>query len=139
MPTYDYECQRCSKTFEFFHSISQDPFTVCPECKKDTLIRLISRGAGIVFKGSGFFVTDNKAPSSSSSDVTADSSSGSSAGAEASANAGGTNKEGNASAKKDSSVNTNGGAKSQEHSQKNPIKKANEHSSGTKEQRTQSV
>ena len=57
MPTYDYECNKCGHTFEAFQSISADPLKKCPECK-GKVQRLISAGAGVLFKGSGFYQTD---------------------------------------------------------------------------------
>ena len=57
MPTYDYECSDCGHAFEAFHSMSADPLSVCPECA-GTVKRLIGTGAGIIFKGSGFYETD---------------------------------------------------------------------------------
>lgn len=68
MPTYDYKCKECSHEFEAFQSMSADVLTECPECKEESLQRLIGTGAGLVFKGSGFYETDyKKAPSDSSS------------------------------------------------------------------------
>lgn len=67
MPTYDYECQSCGHTTEVFQSISEDPLTTCPQCGEDELKRLISAGVGIIFKGSGFYVTDSKKNSSGKS------------------------------------------------------------------------
>lgn len=60
MPTYDYECQACGHSLEAFHSMSAEPLTTCPDCGKDELRRQIGTGAGIVFKGSGFYETDYK-------------------------------------------------------------------------------
>ena len=60
MPTYDYICNECKKTFEYFQSMSADPFTYCSECKKDSLRRIISGGTGLIFKGSGYYLTDYK-------------------------------------------------------------------------------
>ena len=60
MPTYDYECKKCNHTFEVFQSMSDDALTECPECKGE-IRRLIGGGLGIIFKGDGFYVTDNKA------------------------------------------------------------------------------
>ena len=57
MPTYEYECQNCSHHFEQFQSIKADPIKICPACQ-GTVKRLIGRGAGIIFKGSGFYQTD---------------------------------------------------------------------------------
>ena len=58
MPTYEYECKSCKHEFEAFQGMKDDPLKKCPECDKDTLIRLIGIGAGIIFKGSGFYETD---------------------------------------------------------------------------------
>ncbi len=59
MPTYEYECPRCGTTFEEFQSITADPLTECPQ--KDCggkVKRLIGAGGGLLFKGSGFYITD---------------------------------------------------------------------------------
>jgi putative FmdB family regulatory protein len=58
MPTYDYACSACGHRFEEFQSISADPLKKCPACKKQKLERLIGPGAGVIFKGSGFYQTD---------------------------------------------------------------------------------
>jgi putative FmdB family regulatory protein len=58
MPTYDYECPDCGRKFEVFQSISAKPVKVCPECGKRRVKRLIGAGAGLIFKGSGFYLTD---------------------------------------------------------------------------------
>lgn len=60
MPTYDYQCGECQHAFEAFQSITANPLTECPECKKGALKRLIGSGAGLIFKGSGFYCTDYK-------------------------------------------------------------------------------
>jgi len=57
MPTYEYECKKCSHSFEAFQSITDEPLTKCPECGEE-IRRLIFGGAGVIFKGSGFYVTD---------------------------------------------------------------------------------
>jgi putative FmdB family regulatory protein len=57
MPTYEYECKICSHHFEVFQSMSDEPVKKCPECGKEVR-RLISGGVGVIFKGSGFYVTD---------------------------------------------------------------------------------
>ena len=57
MPTYDYECAECEHAFEAFHSMSAESISVCPECGGNVR-RLIGTGAGILFKGSGFYQTD---------------------------------------------------------------------------------
>lgn len=68
MPTYEYRCNTCGHRFEYFQSITADPLTQCPvsECSrtdeeekgKGEVQRLISGGAGLVFKGEGFYLTD---------------------------------------------------------------------------------
>ena len=63
MPTYEYECSGCGHKFEELLSIKAKPLTVCPECKKRKLRRLISGGAGFIFKGSGFYITDYRSDS----------------------------------------------------------------------------
>jgi putative FmdB family regulatory protein len=63
MPTYDYSCDACSHTFEVFESITAEPQTKCPKCKKSKLRRLFGAGAGLVFKGSGFYQTDYRSDS----------------------------------------------------------------------------
>ncbi|RKX94339.1 MAG: zinc ribbon domain-containing protein [Spirochaetes bacterium] len=59
MPTYDYECTECGYTFEYFQSMSDDLLQECPKCG-GKVKRLIGGGLGVIFKGSGFYVTDNK-------------------------------------------------------------------------------
>ncbi len=58
MPTYDYECGVCGHTCEVFQSISDARKRKCPECGKNGLKRLIGAGAGVIFKGGGFYETD---------------------------------------------------------------------------------
>jgi len=58
MPTYDYACSACGHRFEEFQSISAEPLKKCPACKQTKLERLIGPGAGVIFKGSGFYQTD---------------------------------------------------------------------------------
>jgi putative FmdB family regulatory protein len=58
MPTYDYNCDACDHKFEVFESITAEPQKKCPKCKKKKLRRLFGAGAGLVFKGSGFYQTD---------------------------------------------------------------------------------
>ncbi|HEX5009937.1 MAG TPA: FmdB family zinc ribbon protein [Planctomycetota bacterium] len=60
MPTYDYACAACGHRFEHFQSFSEPLLKRCPQCGKDRLERLIGSGAGILFKGSGFYQTDYK-------------------------------------------------------------------------------
>lgn len=65
MPTYEYECEKCRKTFEVFQSMKDQAFTTCPEslCRmkkwgKGKVRRMLGTGAGLIFKGSGFYITD---------------------------------------------------------------------------------
>lgn len=58
MPTYEYVCDACEHEFEEFQSMSAKHLKKCPECGKNKLRRLIGTGAGIIFKGSGFYETD---------------------------------------------------------------------------------
>lgn len=58
MPTYEYECQKCGQTFEVFQSIKAPPKKSCPKCGKGRVKRLLGTGAGLLFKGSGFYITD---------------------------------------------------------------------------------
>ena len=63
MPTYDYQCSACGHEFEEFQSITAAPLKKCPECGKSKLVRLIGTGAGVIFKGSGFYETDYRSDS----------------------------------------------------------------------------
>ena len=63
MPTYDYACSACGHRFEEFQSITADALVKCPACKKKKLERLIGGGAGVIFKGSGFYQTDYRSES----------------------------------------------------------------------------
>ena len=58
MPTYDYKCNNCEHEFEHFQSMTAKLLRKCPECSKYSLNRLIGSGAGVIFKGSGFYETD---------------------------------------------------------------------------------
>lgn len=69
MPTYDYVCQACGHALELFQSMSESPKRKCPECGKLKLQRQIGMGAGIVFKGSGFYETDYKRSGSEGGDT----------------------------------------------------------------------
>jgi putative FmdB family regulatory protein len=59
MPTYEYECTGCGKHFDYFQRITEEPKTTCEECG-GKLQKLLSSGAGLIFKGSGFYITDYK-------------------------------------------------------------------------------
>ena len=58
MPTYEYHCDACGHDFEKFQPITSDPIKKCPNCGKNKVRRLIGTGAGLIFKGSGFYITD---------------------------------------------------------------------------------
>ncbi|MGZ0174749.1 MAG: FmdB family zinc ribbon protein [Planctomycetales bacterium] len=71
MPTYDYKCANCEHQWEEFQSITAKPKRKCPECGKLKAKRMIGPGAGIIFKGSGFYETDYRS-SSYTKDAAAD-------------------------------------------------------------------
>ena len=58
MPTYDYECSACHHKHEIFEKVNDDSVKACPKCGKKKAVRLLGIGAGVIFKGSGFHVTD---------------------------------------------------------------------------------
>jgi putative FmdB family regulatory protein len=60
MPTYEYACPKCGHEFEQFQSMRNEPLKKCPKCKKTGVKRLVGGGAGLIFKGSGFYITDYK-------------------------------------------------------------------------------
>lgn len=63
MPTYEYLCDHCGQTVEIFQSITDSPRKKCPQCGKQKLKRLLGTGAGVIFKGSGFYQTDYRSDS----------------------------------------------------------------------------
>ncbi|MEI7922243.1 MAG: FmdB family zinc ribbon protein [Planctomycetota bacterium] len=63
MPTYDYICDGCAHEFESYESIKADPQKHCPKCETDQLRRKIGGGGAILFKGSGFYITDYRSDS----------------------------------------------------------------------------
>jgi putative FmdB family regulatory protein len=70
MPTYEYSCEKCGKNFEAFQSMRDSAFTECPQDKcqlsewgHGKVKRLLGTGAGIIFKGSGFYITDYRSES----------------------------------------------------------------------------
>ncbi len=64
MPTYQYQCKNCGHELDEFQSISEPPLTLCPVCRKESLVRILGGGYGIIFKGTGFYLTDYKKASS---------------------------------------------------------------------------
>lgn len=62
MPIYTYRCEHCGVQFDRRQSFDDAPLTICPECETETL-RKVYLPVGIVFKGSGFYATDNRSPS----------------------------------------------------------------------------
>jgi putative FmdB family regulatory protein len=60
MPTYEYQCKKCGHELEEFQSINEPPLVHCPRCATDSLVRVMGGGAGLIFKGSGFYMTDYK-------------------------------------------------------------------------------
>lgn len=64
MPNYDYQCTSCGHVEEIFQSISENAITKCPNCGKDTFQRVVTGGAGVLYKGEGWYVTDYSKKSS---------------------------------------------------------------------------
>jgi len=62
MPTYDYQCRKCQHRFEVFHGMKDEKPRRCPRCK-GRAVRVPSAGAGLLFKGSGFYITDHRSSS----------------------------------------------------------------------------
>ena len=63
MPTYEYHCDACGYGFEKFQPITSSAIRDCPKCKKRKVRRVITGGAGLIFKGSGFYQTDYRSKS----------------------------------------------------------------------------
>jgi len=95
MPTYGYQCEACDHQFDEFQKMSDEPLTKCPKCKKKKLRRLIGGGAALLFKGSGFYITDYRSESYKSA-----------AKADTEAGKGGTTGTGNSESKPKSSPNS---------------------------------
>jgi putative FmdB family regulatory protein len=60
MPTYEYRCKKCGHEFEEIQTITAPALTQCPSCQEKSLTRVIGGGAGLIFKGEGFYITDYK-------------------------------------------------------------------------------
>ncbi|MBI4429163.1 MAG: zinc ribbon domain-containing protein [Ignavibacteriales bacterium] len=65
MPTYEYHCKECGHAFEEMQSMTADALLMCPNCGKPSLKRLMTGGSGMIFKGSGFYLTDYRKGGSS--------------------------------------------------------------------------
>jgi putative FmdB family regulatory protein len=65
MPTYEYRCTACGHEFEELQSMTADPLTICPKCAEPMLRRKMGSGSGMIFKGSGFYLTDYRKSGSS--------------------------------------------------------------------------
>ena len=70
MPIYEYRCSNCDYEFENLQSMKDEALLECPNCHQNTLKKLISGGAGLIFKGSGFYITDYKSSKSKSKEKT---------------------------------------------------------------------
>lgn len=62
MPTYEYACAKCKRRFERWQTMTERPLRKCPRCGSMSARRLIGAGAGVIFKGSGFYGTDYRKP-----------------------------------------------------------------------------
>ena len=62
MPTYDYECSQCGDRFELFQKMTDNPLQECPKCK-GKIQRLVGTGAGVIYKGAGFYTTEYRSDS----------------------------------------------------------------------------
>ena len=69
MPTYNYKCLSCDEMFVVFQSMSEKPISNCKFCSSNRIEKMISAGSGLIFKGSGFYLTDYKQGSKKNSDT----------------------------------------------------------------------
>jgi len=60
MPSYNYRCLSCNKRFTIFQGMHETALSICKFCNSNSIERLISGGSGLIFKGSGFYLTDYK-------------------------------------------------------------------------------
>lgn len=89
MPTYEYACPKCGHQFEAFQSMKDAPLKTCPKCKKSGVKRLLGSGAGLIFKGSGFYITDYKGKSAGGGSKSGESKSSASKSSESKSTSGG--------------------------------------------------
>jgi putative FmdB family regulatory protein len=114
MPTYDYVCDACEHKFELFQSMKDEPEKKCPKCKKKKLRRLFGAGAGIIFKGSGFYTTDYRSDSyKKRAEADKSSSSSSDSGGSSSKESSGSKDSGSSSSSAKDSGSSSSGAKSE--------------------------
>lgn len=73
MPNYDYRCNSCGHIEEIFQSMSESSLTKCPNCGKETFERIVTGGAGVLYKGEGWYVTDYSKKSSGGKEKTSSS------------------------------------------------------------------
>jgi putative FmdB family regulatory protein len=120
MPTYDYACSKCGHRFELFHSIRDEAVKKCPKCRARAK-RVPSAGGGLLFKGSGFYITDYRSDSyrkGAKSEGSGGSGTGSSGGAGGSGDSGGSkgtpggDKNASGGSKSGGDKNASGGSKS---------------------------
>lgn len=97
MPTYEYECTACGQHMEVFQRFSEDALTTCGVC--GGVLRKVFHPAGIVFKGSGFYATDSRAPAKTGSGSKKDSDGGSSSGSSSGASSGSSTSDGGSTSK----------------------------------------
>lgn len=71
MPTYEYICTKCGHEMEAFQAMKEAPHQRCPACRKTALRRLVGGGAGLIFKGSGFYITDYRRQPAAKADAAA--------------------------------------------------------------------
>lgn len=97
MPTYEYECTACGQHMEVFQRFSEDALTTCGVC--GGVLRKVFHPAGIVFKGSGFYATDSRAPAKTGPGSKKDSDGGSSSGSSSGASSGSSTSDGGSTSK----------------------------------------
>lgn len=110
MPTYQYACTECDHRFETVQSFSEDSLTECPECTGR--LRKLFNAVGIVFKGSGFYRTDNRSGNSSASTSSSSDSSGSSASSDSSSSSSSDSSSSSSSGSSESSSSSSAGSSS---------------------------